>query len=59
MNLVGGEPTPWLLQWLETFKHVTVNVPVVWNSNSYYSPEAASLLAGFADVYLLDFKYGP
>jgi putative pyruvate formate lyase activating enzyme len=59
VNLVGGEPTPWLPQWLETFKHVNVNVPVVWNSNSYYSPETSKLLAGFADVYLLDFKYGP
>ena len=58
-NLVGGEPTPWLQQWLKTFKHVNVNVPVVWNSNSYYSPETAQLLAAFADVYLLDFKYGP
>jgi putative pyruvate formate lyase activating enzyme len=57
-NLVGGEPTPWLQQWLETFKHVDVNVPVVWNSNAYYSEETARLLAGFADVYLLDFKYG-
>ncbi len=58
VNLVGGEPTPWLEQWLETFKHVNVNVPVVWNSNSYYSEETAKLLAGFVDVYLLDFKYG-
>jgi len=58
INLVGGEPTPWLEQWLETFKHVEVNVPVVWNSNSYYSEETAKLLAGFVDVYLLDFKYG-
>jgi len=58
-NLVGGEPTPWLQQWLKTFQHVNVNIPVVWNSNSYYSPETAKLLAGFADVYLLDFKYGP
>ncbi|MEM2202159.1 MAG: radical SAM protein [Candidatus Bathyarchaeia archaeon] len=58
-NLVGGEPTPWLEQWLETFKHVDVNIPVVWNSNTYYSQETAQLLAGFADVYLLDFKYGP
>jgi putative pyruvate formate lyase activating enzyme len=58
-NLVGGEPTPWLEQWLETFKHVSANVPIVWNSNSYYSPETAQLLAGFADIYLLDFKYGP
>src|SRR4030067_593691 len=57
-NLVGGEPTPWLKHWLETFRHVSVNVPVVWNSNSYYSEETAQLLAGFVDVYLLDFKYG-
>lgn len=59
VNLVGGEPTPWITQWLQTFRHVNVNVPIVWNSNSYYSPEAANLLAGFADIYLLDFKYGP
>ena len=58
-NLVGGEPTPWLKHWLETFKHVGVSVPIVWNSNSYYSMETARLLAGFVDVYLLDFKYGP
>jgi putative pyruvate formate lyase activating enzyme len=58
INLVGGEPTPWLQQWFETFKHVKLNVPIVWNSNSYYSPETAKLLAGFADIYLLDFKYG-
>lgn len=58
-NLVGGEPTPWLKQWLETFKHVDASIPIVWNSNSYYGPETAQLLAGFADVYLLDFKYGP
>ncbi|MEM3737598.1 MAG: radical SAM protein [Candidatus Bathyarchaeia archaeon] len=57
-NLVGGDPTPWLKHWLETFTHVKVNIPVVWNSNSYYSEEAAQLLAGFADIYLLDFKYG-
>ncbi len=57
-NLVGGEPTPWLANWLETFKHVAVNVPVIWNSNAYYSEETAKLLVGFADVYLLDFKYG-
>jgi putative pyruvate formate lyase activating enzyme len=58
-NLVGGEPTPWLHHWLQTFKFVNANIPVVWNSNTYYSPETAQLLAGFADIYLLDFKYGP
>jgi putative pyruvate formate lyase activating enzyme len=57
-NLVGGEPTPWLAAWLETFNSLDLDVPVVWNSNSYYSEEAAKLLSGFADIYLLDFKYG-
>jgi putative pyruvate formate lyase activating enzyme len=58
-NLVGGEPTPWLQQWFEAFKRVNTSIPIVWNSNAYYSPETAQLLAGFVDVYLLDFKYGP
>jgi putative pyruvate formate lyase activating enzyme len=58
VNLVGGDPTSWLPIWLEAFQYVDVNVPVVWNSNSYYSIETAELLKGFADVYLLDFKYG-
>ncbi|MBS7635167.1 radical SAM protein [Candidatus Bathyarchaeota archaeon] len=53
-----GEPTPWLKHWLETFKHVSVNTPVVWNSNSYYSEETSKLLSGFVDLYVLDFKYG-
>lgn len=58
VNLVGGEPTPWLQQWLETFKYVNLNVPIVWNSNTYYSEETSKLLIGFSDIYLLDFKYG-
>jgi putative pyruvate formate lyase activating enzyme len=58
-NLVGGDPTPWLMNWLQTFKHIKSNIPLIWNSNGYYSPETASLLMGFVDVYLLDFKYGP
>jgi putative pyruvate formate lyase activating enzyme len=53
-----GEPTPWLQQWLEAFKYIEANIPVVWNSNAYYSEEAAKLLAGFVDLYVLDFKYG-
>jgi putative pyruvate formate lyase activating enzyme len=59
INLVGGDPTSWLGQWLEVFKNVDVNIPVVWNSNSYYSKKTAKILAGFVDIYLLDFKYGP
>ncbi|MBM1154291.1 radical SAM protein [archaeon] len=58
LNMVGGDPTPWLHAWLEVSKYLKTNIPLVWNSNSYYSEETAKLLAGWIDVYLLDFKYG-
>ncbi|MDQ1280314.1 MAG: putative pyruvate formate lyase activating enzyme [Thermoproteota archaeon] len=58
INMVGGDPTPWLNRWLESFCKVRNSIATIWNSNSYYSPETARLLAGFVDVYLLDFKYG-
>jgi putative pyruvate formate lyase activating enzyme len=58
INMVGGDPTPYTWQWLETFKNVKKPISTVWNSNSYYSEETAKLLAGFIDLYLLDFKYG-
>ena len=58
VNMVGGDPTPHTWLWLRTMKNVDVNIATVWNSNAYYSPETADLLAGFIDVYLLDFKYG-
>lgn len=58
INMVGGDPTPYVWHWLETMNHVKQPIVTVWNSNSYYSPETAKLLAGFIDLYLLDFKYG-
>ncbi len=58
LNMVGGEPTPNTWLWLRTLKEIKGNIATVWNSNSYYSEETASLLSGLIDVYLLDFKYG-
>ncbi|MCW4013860.1 MAG: radical SAM protein [Candidatus Bathyarchaeota archaeon] len=58
INMVGGDPTPYVWHWLETFNHVKKPIATVWNSNSWYSQETAKLLAGFIDLYLLDFKYG-
>lgn len=51
-------PTPHLLTILKIVKQIKSNVPVVWNSNMYHSPEAARLLEGVVDIYLGDFKYG-
>lgn len=58
LNCVGGNPDQYLWPWLKVLLALKENVPVVWNSNAYYSTEAADLLHGAVDVYLLDFKYG-
>ncbi len=58
VNFVGGEPTPNLLNILESLKYCEANVPVIWNSNFYMSEKSMEILDGIVDLYLPDFKYG-
>lgn len=51
-------PTPHVHTVLKIIRGISVNTPVVWNSNMYHSPEIAKILEGVVDVYLGDFKYG-
>lgn len=51
-------PTPHAHTVLKIIREISVNTPVVWNSNMYHSPEIAEILEGVVDVYLGDFKYG-
>jgi putative pyruvate formate lyase activating enzyme len=51
-------PTPHTHVILKTLNELKINVPVVWNSNMYYSGEIAGLLEGVVDVYLGDLRYG-
>ncbi len=57
VNWVGGSPTPWLWHILNVLSKTEVPLPMVWNSNAYYSEKTARLLDGVMDVYLLDFRY--
>jgi len=57
VNFVGGDPTPNIPFILNVLKKLKVNIPVVFNSNAYYSEAAAGLLKDVVDVYLLDFRY--
>lgn len=57
LNLVGGSPTPWLFNILNLLNSININIPIIWNSNAYYSEKVAKLLDGIIDVYLLDFRY--
>ena len=51
-------PTPHTHTILKILNALNVNVPVVWNSNMYYSTEVGELLEGVVDVYLGDMRYG-
>ncbi len=57
VNWVGGNPDPNLPAILEALRECEANISSVWNSNMYYSSEAAELLKGTQDVYLADFKW--
>jgi len=70
VNWVGGDPTPHILTIFKTLQALVdlgqrsevdtrfLDIPVVFNSNAYYSVEAMKLLNGVVDIYLSDFKYG-
>lgn len=58
INFVGGEPTPNLHIIMEALNLTSVNVPILWNSNMYLTPEAMRILADVVDIWLPDFKWG-
>jgi putative pyruvate formate lyase activating enzyme len=58
INFVGGEPTPNLHVIVEALNFTSVNVPILWNSNMYLTPEAMQILADVVDIWLPDFKWG-
>jgi putative pyruvate formate lyase activating enzyme len=58
VNFVGGDPTPHLATILKITRAMNANLPVIWNSNMYMTPEAMKLLDGIVDLYLADFRYG-
>jgi len=58
INLVSPTPyTTLLIPLLKTLKHSGFQLPIVWNSNAYESPETLKQLEGLVDIYLPDLKY--
>ena len=58
INLVS--PTPYVLQIIEAIKLAKsngLNIPIVYNTNSYENIETIKLLNGYIDIYLPDLKY--
>ncbi len=50
-------PDCYLWNILKALNLVKSNIPVVWNSSSYYSEKVARLIKDIVDIYLLDFRY--
>jgi putative pyruvate formate lyase activating enzyme len=58
INLVS--PTPYselLIPVLLKAKQMGLDLPIVWNTNSYESVETLKQLEGLVDIYLADFRY--
>jgi len=58
VTLLGGEPTIHLDAALEIAARVPREIPFVWKTNAYASPEGLALLEGVPDVVLADYKFG-
>ncbi|MBN1502812.1 radical SAM protein [Candidatus Woesearchaeota archaeon] len=56
-NINFVTPDCYLLNIVGALKNVKANIPVVWNSSSYYSEKTAELIKEIVDLYLLDFRY--
>lgn len=50
-------PTHFTEQIIEALKIYKPNIPVIWNSGGYESPESISQLKNLVDIFLVDFKY--
>ncbi len=58
IELVSPTPhIPFILEAVERASQGGLSIPIVYNTNSYLTPEALSILEGIVDVYLPDLKY--
>ncbi len=58
LHFLGGEPTVHLHNILRFVDSLPFSAPVVWNSNMYFTREAARVLDGFVHTYVADLRYG-
>jgi putative pyruvate formate lyase activating enzyme len=58
LQWVGGEPSIHLPRILDVLETAPPELPIVWKSDFYSTTETLDLLAGIADVYVADFKFG-
>jgi putative pyruvate formate lyase activating enzyme len=57
-SFIGGEPTVHLPTALQIMEGLPAALPIVWNSNFYFSEICASFLAGKVNTYIADLHFG-
>lgn len=58
INLVTGTHyAPHIIEALRLAKQNGLQLPVIWNSSGYETPQTLALLDGWIDIYLPDYKY--
>ncbi|MBO5648790.1 MAG: radical SAM protein [Clostridia bacterium] len=58
INLVTATPyTAEILRVLDRIRGTSLHIPIVWNSGGYEDLETLTMLDGYVDVYLPDYKY--
>ena len=55
---LGGNPDQSVLGILETLQHTKSDMPVVWNTAMWSTPEPLSILREIIDIWIIDFKFG-
>ena len=57
-SFIGGEPTVHLPAALRIAAALPSHLPLVWNSNFYFTPETTALLSGVMDIFVADLHFG-
>lgn len=58
INYVGGNPDQQLHTIIKSIQYMDINVPLLWNSNFFFTIETLEILYDVIDIWLPDFKYG-
>ena len=58
VSFIGGEPTCHLHTIAEILTGFDSPLPVVWNSNFYFSPAVRPSIVALTDLFLADLKFG-
>ena len=55
---LGGNPDQSVLGILEALQYTKSDMPVIWNTAMWSTPETLSILREIIDIWIIDFKFG-